>query len=105
MEMNQLGIRRESCFTQLKPLYESIFDFNFQGRSQEYDRRPIFLTSFCRIICPGWEGVGVSSYLLIHFRLTRLQAHKAVVKAMVVNQVGGFGLDLAIIIQTFNQNW
>jgi len=38
----------------------------------------------------GWEGVGVSSYLLINFWFTRIQANKAAVKAMLVNRIGDF---------------
>lgn len=38
----------------------------------------------------GWEGVGLASYLLIHFWFTRLQADKAAIKAMLVNRVGSF---------------
>jgi NADH-ubiquinone oxidoreductase chain 5 len=44
----------------------------------------------------GWEGVGVSSYLLINFWFTRLQANKAAIKAMLVNRVGDFFLLLAL---------
>ncbi|CAN4115637.1 unnamed protein product [Withania somnifera] len=41
---------------------------------------------------PGWEGVGLASYLLIHFWFTRLRADKEAIKAMLVNRVGDFGL-------------
>ena len=44
----------------------------------------------------GWEGVGLSSYLLINFWFTRIQANKAAIKAMLVNRVGDFALLLAI---------
>ena len=44
----------------------------------------------------GWEGVGVSSYLLINFWFTRIQANKAAIKAMLVNRMGDFSLLLAI---------
>ena len=44
----------------------------------------------------GWEGVGVSSYLLINFWFTRIQANKAAIKAMLINRVGDFCLLLAI---------
>lgn len=44
----------------------------------------------------GWEGVGVSSYLLINFWFTRIQANKSAIKAMLVNRVGDFALLLAI---------
>jgi NADH-ubiquinone oxidoreductase chain 5 len=45
----------------------------------------------------GWEGVGLSSYLLINFWFTRIQANKAAIKAMIVNRVGDFGLALGIM--------
>jgi NADH-ubiquinone oxidoreductase chain 5 len=45
----------------------------------------------------GWEGVGVSSYLLINFWFTRIQANKSAIKAMIVNRVGDFGLALGIM--------
>lgn len=44
----------------------------------------------------GWEGVGLSSYLLINFWFTRLQANKAAIKALIVNRVGDFGLIIGI---------
>lgn len=52
----------------------------------------------------GWEGVGLSSYLLINFWFTRIQANKSAIKAMVVNRVGDFGLALgiALIFVTFH---
>jgi len=40
----------------------------------------------------GWEGVGLSSYLLINFWFTRIQANKSAIKAMLVNRVGDFFL-------------
>lgn len=45
----------------------------------------------------GWEGVGLSSYLLINFWYTRLQANKSAIKAMLVNRVGDLGLALGIM--------
>ena len=45
----------------------------------------------------GWEGVGLCSYLLINFWLTRINANKAAVKAMLINRVGDIGLVLAMI--------
>ena len=52
----------------------------------------------------GWEGVGLSSYLLINFWFTRIQANKSAIKAMLVNRVGDFFLLIAIftIIFIFN---
>jgi len=49
----------------------------------------------------GWEGVGLSSYLLINFWFTRIQANKAAIKAMLVNRVGDFSLLLAIFLIYF----
>ena len=45
----------------------------------------------------GWEGVGLCSYLLINFWLTRIKANKAAMKAMIINRVGDVGLVLAMI--------
>ncbi len=45
----------------------------------------------------GWEGIGLSSYLLINFWFTRIQANKAGIKAIVINRVGDFGLALSIL--------
>jgi len=51
----------------------------------------------------GWEGVGVSSYLLINFWFTRLQANKSAIKAMLINRVGDylFTVGLFLIIWVF----
>ena len=46
----------------------------------------------------GWEGIGLSSYLLINFWFTRLQANKAAIKAMIINRIGDFGLALGIFM-------
>lgn len=45
----------------------------------------------------GWEGVGLCSYLLINYWLTRIKANKAAMKAMLINRVGDIGLVLAMI--------
>lgn len=45
----------------------------------------------------GWEGIGISSYLLINFWYTRIQANKSAIKALVVNRVG----DLALSVSFF----
>jgi proton-translocating NADH-quinone oxidoreductase chain L len=52
----------------------------------------------------GWEGVGLSSYLLINFWFTRIQANKSAIKAMLVNRIGDFFilLSLFLIYYLFN---
>lgn len=50
----------------------------------------------------GWEGVGLSSYLLINFWFTRVQANKAAIKAMVMNRIGDFSLIIGILILFVN---
>ena len=55
----------------------------------------------------GWEGVGLSSYLLINFWYTRIQANKAAIKAMMINKIGDFALLVGMMLifnvfQTFN---
>ena len=42
-----------------------------------------------------WEGIGISSYLLINFWFTRIQANKSAIKALVVNRVGDMFLSVA----------
>lgn len=46
------------------------------------------------IMFVGWEGIGISSYLLINFWFTRIQANKSAIKALVVNRVGDMFLSL-----------
>lgn len=51
----------------------------------------------------GWEGVGISSYLLINFWFTRLQANKAAIKALITNRIGDyfFSIGLFALFWTF----
>ena len=44
----------------------------------------------------GWEGVGLTSYLLIGFWNYKDSANSAAIKAFVVNRVGDFGLLMAL---------
>jgi NADH-ubiquinone oxidoreductase chain 5 len=46
----------------------------------------------------GWELIGVSSYLLINFWFTRLQANKSSLQAMMVNRVGDYFLSLSFLV-------
>ncbi|MBI4851987.1 MAG: NADH-quinone oxidoreductase subunit L [Acidobacteria bacterium] len=45
----------------------------------------------------GWEGVGLCSYLLIGFYMTRKEAAEASKKAFIINRIGDLGFILAII--------
>lgn len=45
-----------------------------------------------------WEGIGVSSFLLIGFWLTRTQAVKSAIKAMTINRVGDMFLTLGLFL-------
>ena len=49
----------------------------------------------------GWEGVGLSSYLLINFWYTRVQANKSAMKAIIVNRFGDFGIYFALLLMFF----
>ena len=42
----------------------------------------------------GWEGVGICSYLLVHFWYTRVAAVKSAMNAMFTNRVGDFFLTI-----------
>jgi proton-translocating NADH-quinone oxidoreductase chain L len=44
----------------------------------------------------GWEGVGLSSFLLINFWYSRLQANKAAMKAVLVNRIGDLFLIMGV---------
>src|SRR5450432_3977063 len=46
----------------------------------------------------GWEGVGLSSYLLIGFYFKKTSAANAGKKAFVVNRIGDFGFLLAMFL-------
>lgn len=48
-----------------------------------------------------WEGIGISSYLLINFWFTRIQANKSAIKALVVNRVGDMFLSIGFFAMFF----
>lgn len=49
----------------------------------------------------GWEGVGVCSYLLVHFWYTRVAAVKSAMNAMFTNRVGDFFLTIGFFTLFF----
>src|SRR5262249_53729381 len=49
----------------------------------------------------GWEGVGLTSYILISFWTTRVQAGRSAVKAIIVNKIGDASLLLAVGLMFF----
>jgi NADH-ubiquinone oxidoreductase chain 5 len=53
------------------------------------------------IMFVGWEGIGISSYLLINFWFTRIQANKSAIKALVVNRVGDMFLSVGFFAMFF----
>src|SRR5205085_10165230 len=46
----------------------------------------------------GWEGVGLSSYLLIGYYMEKPSAREAAKKAFLVNRIGDFGFGLGIML-------
>lgn len=46
----------------------------------------------------GWEGVGLSSYLLINFWFSRLSANRSAIKAVIVNRFGDFSLIVVLML-------
>ncbi len=53
----------------------------------------------------GWEGVGVSSYLLISFYYNKKENAIAGNKAFIVNRIGDFGFLIAIALLFNATNW
>lgn len=50
----------------------------------------------------GWEGVGVSSYLLINFWWHRIFANQAAIKAMIMNRIGDLAIIASICLTEYN---
>lgn len=87
-----------------------IYSSNYMGSDPHFTRFLTYLslfTFFMLILITaanfiqmfvGWEGVGLSSYLLINFWFTRLQANKAAIKAMLFNRVA----DMLMLLGLFS---
>jgi len=93
-----------------------IYSFDYMWGDPEFDLFMSYLSLFAfsmillvsagnfGILFAGWEGVGLSSYLLINFWHTRLSANKAAIKAIIVNKVGDIFLMLAMAILFYSFN-
>src|SRR5437868_12531159 len=62
------------------------------------------LANYMLLMFVGWEGVGLSSYLLIGFYFLRKSATNAGNKAFIVNRIGDFGfmLGMFLLFRTFH---
>src|SRR5260370_7312997 len=58
----------------------------------------LVLSSSYLLMFVGWEGVGLASYLLIGFFLTKDSAANAGKKAFIVNRLGAFAFLIAIFL-------
>ncbi len=93
-----------------------IYSIGYMSHDEHKPRFMAYLSlfTFCMImlVCAdnlvqlffGWEGVGLSSYLLIGFWFKRDSANVAAIKAFLVNRVGdlGFALGIFLAYVTFN---
>jgi NADH:ubiquinone oxidoreductase subunit 5 (subunit L)/multisubunit Na+/H+ antiporter MnhA subunit len=46
----------------------------------------------------AWEGVGITSFLLINFWYTRYEANRSAMKAVFINRFGDFGLYVGLLM-------
>ena len=53
------------------------------------------------LMCVGWEGVGLCSYLLIGYYFKRNEASAAAKKAFITNRIGDWGFLLGIMLTFF----
>jgi NADH-quinone oxidoreductase subunit L len=92
-----------------------IYSVGYMGHEGGYYRFFSFLNLFMffmlilvlsanyALLFVGWEGVGLSSYLLIGFYFLRKSASDAGKKAFIVNRIGDFGfmLGMFLLFRTF----
>lgn len=81
-----------------------VFSINYMGEDPHVPRFFSYLTLFTFFMLLlvvsenfvlfyfGWEGIGLTSFLLINFWTTRVAANKAALKAIIVNRFGDLGL-------------
>lgn len=81
-----------------------VFSINYMGEDPHVPRFFSYLTLFTFFMLLlvvsenlvlfyfGWEGIGLTSFLLINFWTTRIAANKAALKAIIVNRFGDLGL-------------
>lgn len=88
-----------------------LYSFEYMGEDPHLIRFMCYLSLFtffmlALVVSPnylqlffGWEGVGLSSYLLINFWFSRIQANKAALKAMLMNRIGDsfFGIGIMLL--------
>jgi len=91
-----------------------IYSIDYMGHDKNFHRYMSYLSLFTffmlllvtadnyLLMFIGWEGVGLSSYLLINFWYFRILANKAAIKAMFVNRVGDLALLVGFSIIFFN---
>lgn len=99
------------CFISL---FVHIYSLDYMAHDPNFNRYMAYLSLFTffmlllvtadnyLLMFIGWEGVGLSSYLLINFWYLRILANKAAMKAMFVNRVGDLALLIAISLLFFN---
>ena len=80
-----------------------VYSYNYMDHDPSKIRFFCYLSFFTTFMCLlvvsdslvqvffAWEGVGISSYLLINFWYTRYEANRAALKAVFVNRFGDFG--------------
>src|SRR6201992_2976108 len=69
-----------------------VYSISYMNGDPHNQRFFSFLSLFTFFI--GWEGIGISSYLLINFWFTRIQANKSAILALTMNRVGDMGLTI-----------
>lgn len=87
-------------------LYSASYMESDPGKIRFFFFLSLFTLFMCLMVLSGsllqfflaWEGVGLSSYLLINFWYTRAEANRSAMKALLVNRFGDFGLYFAILL-------